>query len=418
MVSGLPKVDFGFVFETPKGGGADIATQMQKRDEDLLERIQRAKMFQAQLASKANTDVEQKFGQLYQLTNQEIDGTYADAFQAQFKASFDNLATLAQKNDPTFFSERQKVAQNIVNFKNQIGQTKSYRDQLKTILEDPKYDWLNKNQFTEYFVKSRFYDPQTGTILPPDKVQPFSVNDIDKEVYSMTNPFINKEKVIGGLVSGTQFVDGTTVSEKLLNSTQKQRTTVETKLPTWASYSQKTGVAIDPAKLKESVELMRGKVPGLDQLLNSMGNDYTKLASEISLNQDFVKAAGVKLGNATLVDRPNVTNINNKPDATYMGANKLIDAIGKNPSNYGSLSGTSFDVSDQFRGFETTVPNPATGGVTTIKKSIQQVLYNPGGKGAGPTYTVTFGDGTTQNYIPNAFKTKLMDASSTSNATN
>lgn len=418
MVSGLPKIDYGFVFDTPRGGGSDVASQIQKRDEDVLDRLLRNRAFEAQQMSKANTDVEQKYGQLYQLTNQEIDGTYADAFQTQFKDRFNNLATLAQKNDPTFFAERQRVAQDIVNFKNQIGQTKSYRDQLKTILEDPKYEWLNKNQFTEYFIKSRFYDQQTGLILPPDKVQPFSVNDIDKEVYSMTNPFINKEKVIGSLIASTQFIDGTTTSEKLLNSTQKHRSTIETKLPSWASYSEKTGIAIDPAKLKSSVEDMRTKIPGLDQMLNSMGNDYTKFASEISLNPDFNKASGAKITSATLVDRPNITNINNKPDATYMGANKLIDAIGKSPSTYGTLSGASFDVSAQFTGFETSIPNPQTGGVTTIKKSIQKVLYNPGGAGSGPTYTVTFGDGTTQNYIPNAFKTKLMDASSTSNDKN
>ena len=62
MISGLPKIDYSFAFEPSKPIDLD---SLKKKDSDLLDAMLRRRQFDAQTQSKTNTDIEQKFGQLY-----------------------------------------------------------------------------------------------------------------------------------------------------------------------------------------------------------------------------------------------------------------------------------------------------------------------------------------------------------------
>jgi len=347
MISGLPKIDYSFTFEPSKPIDLD---SLKKKDSDLLDAMLRRRQFDAQTQSKTNTDIEQKFGQLYQLTNQEIDGQWADKFQEMFSTQFSQLSDLAQKNDPSFWMQRQKVAQSVVDFKNQIKQAQGIRDQIKTVLEsDPAYAHLNKNQFTEYIIRKNFYNT-------------------------------------------TQSPDGKINTQTLKNP-----------------GDIKGGVVIDPVKLEAYYKDKKDKIPGLEAYLNSIGNDYTKFASDLMLNPEFTKAIKAKVGSAEVMRFESQTTINNntsKADASsgfQHPQNSVNDVIKKN-----SAAGT-YDVSASFDGYSDNVP--VKGGMPgqTTKEPFS-VSYTTG---AAQPFKVSYSDGRTRSFSVDGFKRYLFNLDAT-----
>lgn len=415
MISGLPKIDYSFTFEPSKPIDLD---SLKKKDSDLLDAMLRRRQFDAQTQSKTNTDIEQKFGQLYQLTNQEIDGQWADKFQEMFSTQFSQLSDLAQKNDPSFWMQRQKVAQSVVDFKNQIKQAQGIRDQIKTVLEsDPAYAHINKNQFTEYIIRKNFYNTTEGpdgkintqTLKNPGDIKGITSDEIRAEAMSMSNPFINKDFVLTGVTKSTPFMSKTDTDEKLVGKDKKLRTTVESELPEYANYSSKSGVVIDPVKLEAYYKDKKDKIPGLEAYLNSIGNDYTKFASDLMLNPEFTKAIKAKVGSAEVMRFESQTTINNntsKADASsgfQHPQNSVNDVIKKN-----SAAGT-YDVSASFDGYSDNVP--VKGGMPgqTTKEPFS-VSYTTG---AAQPFKVSYSDGRTRSFSVDGFKRYLFNLDAT-----
>lgn len=411
MISGLPKIDYSFTFEPSKPIDLDA---LKKKDSDVLDAMLRRRQFDAQTQAKTNTDIEQKFGQLYQLTNQEIDGQWADKFQEMFSNEFTTLANQAQNNDPAFWMSRQKIAQRIVDFKNQIKQAQGIRDQIKTTLEsDPAYAHINANQFTEYLIRKNFYNTtqnpdgtiNTQTLKNPGEIKGITSDEIKAEAMSMSNPFINKNFVLGGVVKATPFMAKTDVDEKLLTKDKKLRSTIETELPEYASYSSKTGVVIDPAKLEAYYKDKKDKIPGLEAYLNSIGNDYNKFASDLMLNPEFTKSIKAKVGSAEVMRFESQTNVNvnassgEKTSGYQHAQNAVNDVIKKN-----SAAGT-YDVSTSFDGYSQKVLVPNSFPPQYKEVAFQKVTYTPGNT---QPFSLTSSDGSVRNFTADGFKHYLL----------
>jgi len=414
MISGLPKVDYTINFEPNKGLDDRAAL---RQDEILINRLLRNNQYQAQLAAKANTDIEQKYGQLYQLTNQEIDGQWADKFQEMFSTQFAELSDLAQKNDPSFWSKRQKVAQSVVDFKNQIKQAQGIRDQIKTTLEsDPAYAHINKNQFTEYIIRKNFYNTtqspdgkvNTQTLKNPGDIKGITSDEIKAEAMSMSNPFINKDFVLSGVAKSTPFMNKIDVDERILTKDKKLRSTIETELPEYASYSSKTGVVIDPAKLEAFYKDKKDKIPGLEAYLNSIGNDYSKFASDLMLNPEFTKSIKAKVGSSEVMRFESQTTINNNPDksstgAGYQHAQNTVNEVVKSNSAAGT-----YDVSNKFDGYSYDAPSAS--GFGTTKQGFSKVTYTTG---SSQPFKVIFQDNSSRSFSADGFKRYLLNLDAT-----
>ena len=441
MVSGLPKIDYGFVFPA----GKPIAQSGQTDSQDLISAMLRQRQFQAQEQSKANTDVEQKYGQLYTLTNQEVDGAYADQFQKTFDVEFSALAEMAKKNDPAFYAKRQEVAKNIVNFKNQISQVKSYKDQIGTIIDsDPSFDHLNKNQLKEYIARSTFFNPD-GTVKDPTSLGPIKAEDIKKyaadkvnyEATDMANPFINKDKVLSSMVSVLPMQERKDKKEVIISPTQMRVTSLDIKGPDFLMYTKtaatydKAGKEITPAiddisidkdKLKGWVESNKDKVQGLNAYLLSIGNDYSKMSKDILTNPAFIKEIKVNPTSAIEVNRPNVTNINNTTvgDRTlFKNPDIVIREIVTAPGTYknvGNATGPLYDVSLRFGGFSVDVSDPANP-FGAKKQQFKQVLYNPGNAKVDAYFSFIMPDGTKRDMLPDQASMYLNDLSSSASYT-
>lgn len=436
MVSGLPKIDYGFVFPA----GKPIAQSDQTDSQDVISAMLRQRQFSAQEQSRVNTDVEQKYGQLYTLTNQDIDGAYADQFQKSFDVEFNSLADMAKKNDPAFYSKRQEVAKNIVNFKNQIGQVKSYKDQIGTIIDsDPAFDHLNKNQLKEYIARSTFYNPD-GTIKDPTSLGPIKAEDVKRwaadkvnyEATDMANPFINKDKVLGNMVSVLPMPERKDKKEELISATQMRVTSLDIKGPDFlqltklAAVMDNTGkvtspakddISIDKDKLKTWVEANKDQIQGLNAYLLSIGNDYGKMSKDILANPSFMKEIKVNPTSAIEVNRPNVTNVNtgNIADQTlYKNPDITIREIMATPGSYKNVAadpskGILYDVTQRFGGF-----NPIVADKYGDKKAgaFQKVIYDPGnGSSIQPYFQFTMPDGTERVMQPDQASMYLNDLS-------
>ena len=445
MVSGLPKIDYGFVFPAGRQGAQERADQTDSQD--LISAMLRQRQFSAQEQSRVNTDVEQKYGQLYTLTNQEVDGAYADQFQKIFDVEFSALAEMAKKNDPAFYAKRQEVAKNIVNFKNQIGQVKSYKDQIGTIIDsDPSFDHLNKNQLKEYIARSTFYNPD-GTIKDPTSLGPIKAEDVKRfaadkvnyEATDMANPFINKDKVLSSMVSILPMQERKDKKEELISATQMRVTSLDIKGPDFLMYTKtpatydKTGKVITPAiddisidkdKLKGWVESNKDKVQGLNAYLLSIGNDYSKMSKDILTNPAFIKEIKVNPTSAIEVNRPQVTNINNTTtvgDKTlFKNPDIVIREIVAAPGTYknvGKATGPLYDVSQRFGGFSVDVSDPANL-FGAKKQQFKQVLYDPGnGTSIQPYFRFIMPDGTNRDMQPDQASMYLNDLSSSASYT-
>lgn len=425
MISAIPKVDYGFTFEPSTGSNKGY----QQGAEEYLDAMMRRKQYEAQIAAKTSNDIEQKFGQLHQLTNQEIDGMWADKFQEMFSGEFTSLTEMAQKNDPSFWVNRQKVAQRIVDFKNQIKQAQGVREQIKTVLDsDPGYSHLNKNQFMEYLVRKNFYQTlqnPDGTVgaqvlKNPGDIKVLTPDEIKAEATSMSNPFINKDFVLNNVVKVTPFTSKTDVDETLLSKDKKLRTTIESELPEYASYSSKSGFVIDPTKLEAYYKDKRGQLPGLDAYLNSIGNDYKKFASDLMLNPEFTKSIKAKVGNAEVMRFESQTTINNNNNQgsgmLYRNPDLVIQDINSNPTKFGknisSNANPLYDVTQKFGGFLTEYSPEAGNPILKKKGQFKQVIYDPGGyNGIQPYYKVTLPDGSSMSMQPDQFSMYLNDLS-------
>jgi hypothetical protein len=436
MVSGLPKIDYGFVFPA----GKPIAQSDQTDSQDVISAMLRQRQFSAQEQSRVNTDVEQKYGQLYTLTNQDIDGAYADQFQKSFDVEFSSLADMAKKNDPAFYSKRQEVAKNIVNFKNQIGQVKSYKDQIGTIVDsDPAFDHLNKNQLKEYIARTTFYNPD-GTIKDPTSLGPIKAEDVKRwaadkvnyEATDMANPFINKDKVLGNMVSVLPMQERKDKKEELISPTQMRVTSLDIKGPDFLQLTKlaavldstgkvtspaKDDISIDKDKLKTWVEANKDQVQGLNAYLLSIGNDYGKMSKDILANPSFMKEIKVNPTSAIEVNRPNVTNVNTgtiSDQTLYKNPDITIRDIMATPGSYKNVAkdpskGILYDVTQRFGGF-----NPIVADSDGYKKAgaFQRVIYDPGnGTSIQPYFQFTMPDGTERVMQPDQASMYLNDLS-------
>jgi hypothetical protein len=440
MVSGLPKIDYGFVFPAGRQVAQDKSEQVDTQD--VISASLRQRQFIAQEQSRVNTDIEQKYGQLYTLTNQEVDGAYADQFQKTFDTEFNSLAEMAKKNDPAFYAKRQEVAKSIVNFKNQIGQVKSYKDQIGTIIDsDPEFDHLNKNQLKEYIARSTFYNPD-GTIKDPTSLGPIKAEDVKKwaadkvnyEATDMANPFINKDKVLSNMVGILPMPERKDKKEELISPTQMRVTSLDIKGPDFLQVTKlpavldKTGKVISPAKddisidkdkLKTWVDANKDQVKGLNAYLLSIGNDYSKMSKDILANPAFVKEIKVNPTSAIEVNRPNVTNVNtgNIADQTlYKNPDITIRDIMGTPGSYKNVAADPskailYDVTQRFGGFTVDVNDPANP-FGAKKQPFKQVVYDPGnGSTIQPYFKFTMPDGSERAMQPDQASMYLNDIS-------